>query len=299
MKNKSGLSLSEVEKSPNKFRIVNMADAFYGDFYPTKVSSITKTLVNGRWQLHSVGGVYYKDIKDGQYEFVKASLVDKVFKLKEAKTPRTASKKNHIGIEIECVFPKSSRKQFVLDVLQQGLHNNVNIGFDSSVRCRESNTDGLELRVLVDEGNYKRIVPKILTLLKKHGARTNYSCGLHVHLDMRNRNVTEAYSELYKELPTLKKMVAKRRLRSDYCVQNTINNFQEAAKGGRYYMINAASYQTRKTLEIRMMEGTLNREKILTWINFLVSTVNKDSVNQIVPVTNTNNTNQINNILAG
>jgi len=203
------------------------------------------------------------------------------------KKPRT--KDNYIGVEIEC-FGAINR-----DNLAYVMHlNNIKcqIGYDGSV-MDDNGDDGLEIKLLVKEKDFEKEIKKVCGVLKQLNIRVNVDCGLHVHLDMRNRNVKESYTKLVKSLPRLTKMVKQHRLNNHYCKLNDTEDFDSAisARPRRYVdpyygpstewvqpertAINPLSYKKHKTLECRLKEGTINDKEIIKWIRTLLGVIKK------------------------
>ena len=209
-------------------------------------------------------------------------------------TPQTNDK--YLGIEIECIIPSFVEKSEVLNYLrakfsEHGLSRYVNVGTDVSVSgdivcgnpyCVEYNDCicgtqhvGVELRVLVKETELTQVMPRVCGVLKKVKAYVNKSCGLHVHLDMRNRDVVECAKRLYKEQDLLLGMVPESRKKNKYCQKITrhqlIKGIIEPALVSRYKVINPTSYHRLRTLEVRVHEGTVKSSDIIKWCKLLVS----------------------------
>lgn len=155
-------------------------------------------------------------------------------------------------------------------------------------------------------------VAKVVQLLADAGAKVNKSCGLHVHVDANDLsakvlfNVYRRYALHEIQIDTW--MVKSRRANNnDYCL-STLNILdrtavetenlspQEAAEmmeerysasghyfGGRYNKVNLCAYLRHGTIEFRHHGGTVNVEKVLSWImfcvNFVETSKNSDSAN--------------------
>lgn len=215
-------------------------------------------------------------------------LTDKFFSyLKPGK-----SRSNHIGLEIE-IASKIPQNILAWEFLKAGLNGYTTLANDASIRVTAENPYKIEIRVLCKEHEIKIVIPKVMEVLKLSGAIVNKSCGLHVHLDMRKRDVTQAYKNLVDSLPYLKTKVAKGRTRNKFCKMNKTNNYTEFLNGkvmhspggieevvlepsGRYSAINAHAFNDHKTLECRLHEGTLNPKKVTKWVETLVEVVNEE-----------------------
>jgi hypothetical protein len=227
---------------------------------------------------------------------------EKIRMIKECKTPKT--KQHHVGVEIEFLSSISTDDLNSL-LADSNLHRYVNLGFDSSVEddngscgccecigdCYEdeacdlscTRTEGYELRVLAPEYKIHDVIRKVCKVLKQAGAYVNRSCGLHVHLDMRNREVQKAYSNLVSVEKWLYAMNPKSRRNNDFCRPAPSGNFEEAKNAGRYRSINAVAYDELRTLEVRVHAGTVNATKINNWIRVLLAAVNRGVGNAVTP----------------
>lgn len=192
----------------------------------------------------------------------------------------------HYGIEIECVFASeddftSARKE----LLNQQLHEYVQIKYDGSIECDCENPDdeeshcecvSKEFALLVPASKVKQIVTQVTTILNDNGAFVNRTCGLHVHFDMRDktsRQVSLLGSKLERWVTRLKTMLPKSRRENRYCMspKNTLRS------GDRYACVNLHAYNRYKTLEVRMHSGTTDATKILLWIELLDTIMSKTS----------------------
>lgn len=193
-------------------------------------------------------------------------LCDK--KLKKAKLPSDAYK-DYIGVEIECMVPNNSMfKQSLMP-----LADHVNTVGDGSIQCEDGFED-LEVRVLARQKDISNVITKVTSALTDSGAKVNKSCGLHVHLDMRDKSNTEIqtiYHNLYSSLGLLMSIVPPSRRNNNYCRKNRSGDFNRAIHTTRYQAVNASAYHSHKTIEIRLFGGTLNAEKINNWIKLILS----------------------------
>lgn len=189
------------------------------------------------------------------------------------KTPKTRTK--YLGIEIEFISTVS-RVDLCMMLSKKGLSEYVTVSDDGSIDVTEEYEIDIEVKILVPQNKYKTIVPKILKVLKRVG-QVNRSCGLHVHLDMRSRNASKCYTKLVNSLEYLKTKVSPDRVDGEYCRLNTYNNMDNHTKhsSNRYWAINPQSLAQHKTLEVRMKESTLDSKEVLSWINDLITIVDK------------------------
>lgn len=220
------------------------------------------------------------------------------FELSDRETlkPKGKNKKNnHVGLELE-ILAKVPRDILDWESKKLGLDKYIQIGTDGSIRREEYYPYVHEIRCLIQENELDTVVPQITEFLQSMGAKANQSCGFHVHLDMRNRNASKSYTKLVNGLKTLKKDVAKYRLKNSYCPLNKVKDFKMALNGKvikRSYVdgwgtrvyysdrqgqesraaINPHAYKKHKTIEVRLHQGTVKSGKILSWVKKLIKTV--------------------------
>ena len=194
--------------------------------------------------------------------------------LYEKKIPTTEDK--YVGIEIEC-FTSSRNADAVFNKYK--LSSYVEIGDDGSIDTTdesENSYDELftyEIKVLSKQSELKLILHKVGLALKEMGARVNESCGLHVHLDMRNRPFINCVNKLINVQPLLLKSVPKHRIGNIYCMPVTKADREDIYRIGKYHTINTEVYDDLKTIEIRVHEGTVDTSEIYKWCVFLIKTI--------------------------
>ena len=211
---------------------------------------------------------------------------------------------HHIGIEIEFVSPfcrSDLRKQLV----KMDLQNNTQLDEDGSIDeylpsiprprhiCETEEYDndfslvceacegtgdhdayGHELKVITTEKDLKVVMSKVSAFLKKAKAEVNKSCGLHVHLDCRNRNVKTVIGRFLKAQSTMRQMVMTERLVNDYCkpiTKQEISRYWKKDFDSRYRDINITALDKFQTIEIRLHQGSVNSKEITDWCNYLIS----------------------------
>ena len=132
---------------------------------------------------------------------------------------------------------------------------------------------GTEIRLLCKQKEMNIVLSRVFKILNANSVMVNKSCGLHVHLDMRNRNKELAYKNLYKCQNLLLKIQPSRK-GSQWCKKNTKTTYdKQQSLYGRYYVINTDSYRIHKTLEIRIGTATMDIKKIISWIRLLTNIV--------------------------
>lgn len=99
----------------------------------------------------------------------------------------------------------------------------------------------------------------------------NKTCGLHIHLDMRGKEVDEVqkiYKNLYDSKEIFKLLVPASRLNNQYCKFNKYNcnsnnlTFSGNFTTSRYCAVNYNSYSKHGTIEVRAFAGSCDFEKI-------------------------------------
>ena len=181
--------------------------------------------------------------------------------------PKTKDK--YVGIEIECYTDKDYD---YVNRLKRDFRDILESGHDGSIQVPHSvwsQYSALEFRVLSKENELHSNLKRVGLFLKKINAETNNSCGLHVHIDCRNRNVLDVFSRLVKKQDKLFKMVPYTRRINSFCKKvEDINIFSSE----RHLAINPRAYNKYKTIEVRLHEGTVDIDEIENWCNFLIKT---------------------------
>jgi hypothetical protein len=163
--------------------------------------------------------------------------------------------------------------------------NEWKITTDGSVSSTNTGCgSGLELvsPILTGKKGYKELKVAI-DALKSAGARVNVTCGIHVHLDMRtesNKMVAE-FAGIYFGIQTqLEWLVSKSRRggRNNYCSpmrRSSLSQIQDTLFVGdtrsefnlsRYNHFNIMSILKHGTVELRMMNGSVNSKKVTAWV---------------------------------
>lgn len=186
------------------------------------------------------------------------------------------SREPHVGVEIEFFNPH--HRDWIANMLVDAkLAKYCRIMTDSSIRATSDKPYGYEFCVLTKESEFREIIEKVCYFLNDIGADTNESCGLHIHLDMRHRDVKKVFNNLVQCQNVLYSLVAPHRLTNQYCIPQGSPQF-ESANMSHYCAISAHSYRKYNTFEIRMHEGTLNATKINNWISLLTKIANYNNV---------------------
>jgi hypothetical protein len=130
-----------------------------------------------------------------------------------------------------------------------------------------------ELAFLFKEKDLRESIIQIKAILKEMKAKVNSSCGLHVHLDMRNRDPNVCFARLLTHQDMLFKLVKKNRRNNPYCQSVPPDTTVDQEYGGHHAAINSSALSEHNTLEIRLHHGTVNTREIYRWIKLLTTIV--------------------------
>ena len=184
-----------------------------------------------------------------------------------------------IGVEIELI---SDLDRFQLAEKLMDFSNKIHIKSDGSIRETEDYPNAHEITIVDTQDKIYDTITKVCIILQEN-CIVNKSCGLHVHLDMRDAGYSGA-ANAFRKLKVWQGLMLKlqppSRKKSIYCRPNRHRTLQAALdSGGRYYAVNADAYNRFKTIEIRCHSSTIEYAKINNWIKFLVAIVNSDMMN--------------------
>lgn len=201
-------------------------------------------------------------------EYLRAYQAYQARAVYEQKSP--ASIDRHVGIEIEFGAPVDKSK-LGAELFNAGLSKYVTLKTDGSLRDFPAGYHAHELTVCAPASEYKSVLARALQVINSNGARVNKTCGLHVHLDMRNDNKDIAFSNLVSALPILYQMIPASRRDNTYCKRNKIKSFARVRGTDRYMGINPCSYSKFRTHEARLHSGTTDFAKISNFVEILMA----------------------------
>lgn len=216
-------------------------------------------------------------------------------------------KKNYLGVEIE--FISFNRDKEVSKILHKHIKSmkwdlgsdgsiDPHLGLPSTFACEvcdygissdfnrmtgEPETkcvcpQDYELRLLLEESKIEVAMKELKTAFDLIKPWVNETCGLHVHVDSRNRDPRVLFSNLVGCQELFFKMQNKMRSNNDYCMKNEIDDFQgQIENGERYSAINALSYEDQSTIEVRLHEGCVDPALISAWLQVLKVVANKNA----------------------
>lgn len=186
-----------------------------------------------------------------------------------------------LGIEIEAVCPMTAKDaqarvpSYVRTTYDGSLRNDK--GEKMSANGGNSQADlaaglhglwGVEFQALVKRSEMETRILKMIEAIGRLGCKVNKSCGLHIHLDMRDKDLREVeilHQRLTTWLGVLRDLLPTSRRNNQYC------NF-ENPDTAHHAAVSLDAYKRHKTLEVRVHSSTLNHIKIIQWIR-LIETV--------------------------
>lgn len=131
-------------------------------------------------------------------------------------------------------------------------------------------------------------VEKVCWVLDLCNAKVNESCGLHIHMDAANFNLS-TWKNLILTYKRLEKVIdnfmPRSRRNNRFCKRLTeitettiknatsINGLRSAFSHNRYHKINLEAYARHNTVEFRQHGGTTNFTKMSAWIHFLAKMI--------------------------
>lgn len=240
----------------------------------------------------TIGGVF---TKPGTILKIQQDRLSKV--IFDSKRPLDDTK--HVGIELEFLCA-TAKNDLASQLVNAGLSKYVTLKTDGSLRCdpcleaddngEESSGDCIcsggnyEINILAKENEVKQVTKQVLEILSNNYAYVNKTCGMHVHLDMRQRDARGAWDNLMLAQGVMFKMQPKSRQKNTYCKRVTNTEFT-LNRNCRYYAINVLALRRFNTLEIRLHSATLELTKIVNWVNLLIGVVDAVDVERTFPRT--------------
>lgn len=206
----------------------------------------------------------------------------------DRKYPKDKTK--HLGLEVEFISPLS--REAIAAVFTKSKNASLyHLHNDGSVRDGHGRS-GHEISVVFKQSQLLSILRTLSADLKKVEADVNRTCGMHVHLDMRSRNLIQSFKRLALKEKDLFSLVKKDRAESLYCkkimpppsalryekdIERHIDSLHHHSS------IDAKdAYNDHKTIEVRMHHGTVNFFEILNWIRLLLTIVDDKPLASVV-----------------
>lgn len=208
-------------------------------------------------------------------------LLSDLAEVKKRKVPKINDKNNYLGIEVEFISAVSPTNISVL-VAAAGLADKINIGEDSSIDpdfIHSHDEWGIEARILVKEKELKNILLEFNEIIKHCYGYVNETCGLHVHIDMRNRDKKLCAAKLTLSQDLLFNIVPGHRKQNEYCERTMLDEVTGNTTTQKYKAINT---QPINTIEVRLHEGTTDMNAVINWCELLMGIIKSE-----VPVLST------------
>lgn len=179
---------------------------------------------------------------------------------------------NHVGVELEFFCPHNEAQ--IGEALIEGkLSRWTRIKTDASIRPDVDSHYGWEVCVVSPESKLDQIVGRTCEILNKMKGKVNASCGLHVHLDMRNRNKEMVYNNLVQCQELLFSLVGAERRSNRYCQKQQTPDWSNA-NTNHHMGISKFSFEQHRTIEVRIHHATLDYKEIKQWVNLLIRIAN-------------------------
>lgn len=187
--------------------------------------------------------------------------------------------RNQLGFEPQGFDDIGSPRRFGLEIETskcpwvERIQNKTLFGckYDATVSGREFDSPVLQ----GDAG--LNVIRDFCDMARSRGWEVDNCCGTHLHIDLSNtieqdqKRIALAYLRTY---PVWVNMVAENRRTNSYCAAPVYTKsqilhytFYYLAYGTqRYFFVNLSSFIRHKTIEIRGLEGTLDKNLLVNWI---------------------------------
>lgn len=222
----------------------------------------------------SLDGLVYKD----ENTFIK--LLHRRVRTSMRKARKPATQDNYVGVEIE--FAANKDVEEICDIFfEAGLGKFINVKQDTSIKVSRDCPFQIEMNVIAKESEIFGVIEKLCAILNAQvKIYLDTSCGLHIHLDMRNKEHKKAYSNLVLSQHFLYAMNPGYRLTGKYSIPVKSKKIED--NDSHYDGISGSSYHKYKTIELRMHSGTTNATKINSWIKLLLQIVDAPKMEGVV-----------------
>jgi hypothetical protein len=259
------------EESINKFKRL-LSNKLRGVRSQRRVKNVENKVVFGFVPVQKMGGVYLKEnsLLKAYEEMMKTTL--------ETDKKPTDAKATYVGVEIEFIYTGRYDELKRL-LIENKLHKYVCLKDDGSLRqCHNTGSyRGKELTLICKNTEVEYVLKRLDRVLANPiiDGYANRSCGLHVHLDVRNRDADLVYKNLVRIQNILRGSQPVGRINNIHCKPNTSDKLDKkraeeaGGRDDRYWVVNGAAFARHKSIEIRIHEGTVDCENIYNWVSFL------------------------------
>lgn len=239
---------------------------------------------------------------DEKLKYMATTLAKKVEVAKVFESKRPDSDEPWVGVEIEFY---TSFEHIGRIIANSDIAQYVEIGEDGSIEinCDDELPDNWddgrpwycwEMRVCAPESRIREVIGKVCSILRHIKARTNSSCGLHIHLDHRmtvGRNPVVTFNNLLKLQGVLFGVNNEDREECQYCQPvNESSTFYDHIfhqmsesdydEDSRYYAINLIALRDTSTIEVRIFNGTTKYREISHFLNLVLGAAKSKVVNE-------------------
>lgn len=230
---------------------------------------------------------------------------DNVERLWNGKSPNT--EEPWVGVEIEFytkfdytmrIFANSDIADYLSFSDDQSIELNADDELGDDYDSEEYYC--FELQVCAPESKIREVLGKSCSILRYIKAKTNSSCGLHIHLDHRfcvKRNPVLTFNNLLMFQGILFGVTDEDRLGSQYCVpvdessdfyNHLFKQMEESDydEDSRYYAINLIALRDTRTIEIRIFSGTTKYREILHYLNLVLGATRSEEIKNSIEENN-------------
>lgn len=194
------------------------------------------------------------------------------------------------GIELECFLNRDMAEQIQQSVRTQALP--FAFGSDGSLGSTPPDYMACEIRCIsgLSYTKLERGTKKLSKILQKNGTMVNRTCGYHLHMSNKrffNKKFIIRLAHTWAALEdVLMSTQPKSRYSNQYCQRFLLQYIERDNKNlptakqdlayalseshmSRYYTLNLAALRKHGTIEVRLHSGTVDGEKILSWVRLI------------------------------
>jgi len=181
------------------------------------------------------------------------------------KAPRETDARRWVSVEIECILG-TVNEAFYDHALAQNVAQYVCVKSDGSLRRDAGDTKGTPVEIVVSapKEEIERVIKGVCAALKACEAYVNKTCGLHIHLDMRNFDRATAFSNLVAGQKVLRSLVPEHRVKNRFC--KPVGRRDWPVNDDRYKAVNHCAWRRHRTIEVRLFAGCIDATKIIGYV---------------------------------
>ncbi len=187
------------------------------------------------------------------------------------------------GVEFECIVPRSVDRYTITNALEAAGLSGWRAKGDGSLMAMGAG-HGIEVVSPILQGEQGVEAIRVATrVLRELGATVNRTCGTHIHHEARDltvQNIKDSVKAWATNQHLIDGLVApsRRNGSNTYCrhldssdlarVESCTTLNQLRSGFARYRTLNLDAYGRYGTIEIRQHQGTLDAEKVISWLRF-------------------------------